>query len=509
MFAFNIFAITLGMCVALGPFSTEILYPGSDFGAALFFAVIAVVVNGIVYTMLAIAMPRSGGDYVYVSHTINPALGFMVGGGFVIGIFYWIALTSSWCGQSISYIPLTVGIATGNFDLVNLGGTLLAPIWVFTIGTIAVIVGTILIIMGTRFLRKVFLVMFAIGMAGSIALLLVVQLGSHSQFIQNFNMVMQPYTQVSDTYNAIIAAARDSGYAVTKPSLLMSFMALPFTEWLFLGFQYSVYMGGEVKTPSKSQPLAIFAGVAVDVIIIYGTAVGFVNVAGKEFIASMAYLGGTFQGLPIPNLINSYTPAMTNNLLVIELIGISLFAWSFMVMLTGFMTATRIIFGWAFNRVAPEFVAKVSDKFHSPWVATIFMGIGGCVFLGITAFTPFSSFILNYILIFVTVYFIGGFAAIALPYTKKDLFESSPKIVKLRIAGIPLIVVLGVINLLFFGFMLYSCVVSPSYYGLSGLVFVFDAICFIIPLIIYYIARAYRKRQGLNIDLLWKEIPPE
>jgi len=68
---------------------------------------------------------------------------------------------------------------------------------------------------------------------------------------------------------------------------------------------------------------------------------------------------------------------------------------------------------------------------------------------------------------------------------------------------------LGVINVFFFGFMLYSCVVSPSYYGLSNLVFVFDAICFIIPLIIYYIAKAYRKRQGMNIDLLWKEIPPE
>jgi len=509
MLAFNVFAITLGMVVALGPFTTEILYPGSDFGVATIFATIVVIINGFLYMVLSIAMPRSGGDYVYVSHTLHPALGFMVGGGFVIGIFYWIALTSVWCVQSISFLYLGIGLGTGNAGLMQTGSVLINPMNLFIGGTIAVIFAGLFIILGTRFLRKFFIAMFVVGMAGSVSLLLLLLGGSHLQFVQNFNVLMQPYTGLSDTYSGILTSAKDAGFSIAAPSLLMSFMALPYAEWTYLGFQYSVYMGGEIKTPTRSQPIAIFGGLLVDFIIVYGTAVAFVNVAGRNFVASMAFLGGTFKGLPIPNLVNSYIPFMTNNVYLIGLIGISLFAWSFMVLLTGFMAATRILFGFAFNRVASEAMASVSRRFRSPWVATIFMAIGGIVFLGVTAFTPFSQFILNYIVIFLVVYFIGGLVPIALPYTKRELFEASPNIVKKRIAGIPLMVILGILNLFFFGFMIYSSLVNPSYYGITYLVVLFDVVCFIIPLIIYYVAKAYRMRQGMNIDLLWKEIPPE
>jgi APA family basic amino acid/polyamine antiporter len=509
MMAFNVFAITLGMVVALGPFAIEILYPGSDFGVATIFAVIASAISGYLYMVLSIAMPRSGGDYVYLSYTVHPAVGFMVAGGFVAGTFYWIALTSSWCVQSIGYLYQELGLSTGNIALLQTGNSLISPTTVFVGGTIAVIVAAILIILGTRFLRRFFIAMFAVGMAGSVVLLVLLLSVSHSQFVQNFNGLMLPYTGLPDTYNGIISAARDAGFSIVAPSLLMSFMALPYAQWTFLGFQYSVYMGGEIKTPTKSQPLAIFGGLLIDFVIVYASAVAFVNIAGKDFVASMAFLGGVFQGLPVPNLINSYVPAVTNNVYLIGLIGISLFAWSFMVMLTGFMVATRMIFGFAFNRVAPEAMASVSRRFRSPWVATIFMGIGGIVFLGITAFTAFSQFILNYIVIFIVVFLIGGLAPIVLPYTKKDLFEASPNIVKKKIAGIPIIVIVGIVNLFFFGFMLYSSLVNPSYYGITYLVVLFDAVCFIIPLGIYYVAKAYRNRQGMNIDLLWKEIPPE
>ena len=509
MLAFNVFAITLGMVVALGPFTTEILYPGSDFGVATIFAMIVCIVSGFLYMVLSIAMPRSGGDYVYLSYTLHPALGFMVGGGFVAGIFYWIALTSGWCVQSIAYLYQGIGLATSNAALLQTGSGLINPMTLFIGGTIAVILGAIFIILGTRFLRRFFIGMFVVAMAGSVALLLLLMSISHLQFVQNFNGLMQPYTGLSDTYDGIISAAKNAGFSIAAPSLLMSLMALPYAEWTFLGFQYSVYVGGEIKTPTKSQPLAIFGGLFVDFVIVYASAVAFVSMAGKDFVASMAFLGGVFQGLPIPNLINSYVPAMTNNVYLIGLIGISLFAWSFMVMLTGFIAATRMIFGFAFNRVAPEAMASVSHRFRSPWVATIFMAIGGIIFSGITAFTPFSQFILNYIVIFIVVFLIGGLAPIALPYTKKDLFEASPNIVKKRIAGIPLIVIVGIVNLFFFGLMLYSSLANPSYYGITYLVVLFDVMCFVIPLGIYYVAKAYRKRQGMNIDLLWKEIPPE
>jgi hypothetical protein len=131
------------------------------------------------------------------------------------------------------------------------------------------------------------------------------------------------------------------------------------------------------------------------------------------------------------------------------------------------------------------------------------------IFVYITALTPFASYVLNYVIIFVIFFFIGGFAAIVFPWKKKDLFEASPSMVKKRVAGIPVMSILGVVNTIFFAYMIYSTMSNPFYYNITPFVYVFTASVYIIPLAIYLISKVIRKNQGIDIDMLWKEIPPE
>ena len=41
---------------------------------------------------------------------------------------------------------------------------------------------------------------------------------------------------------------------------------------------------------------------------------------------------------------------------------------------TGFMLGTRNMFAWSFDRLAPEKLTAVSDRFHTPVIATMTIG---------------------------------------------------------------------------------------------------------------------------------------
>ncbi|HKM78519.1 MAG TPA: APC family permease, partial [Candidatus Bathyarchaeia archaeon] len=81
--AFDLFNLTYGQImpavgivfiVSFTPFG----FPQSNMFLAFLVAIPLVAIGpAMIYSMLAASMPRSGGDYVYVSRIIHPALGFM------------------------------------------------------------------------------------------------------------------------------------------------------------------------------------------------------------------------------------------------------------------------------------------------------------------------------------------------------------------------------------------------------------------------------------------------
>ena len=79
---------------------------------------------------------------------------------------------------------------------------------------------------------------------------------------------------------------------------------------------------------------------------------------------------------------------------------------------------------------------------------------------------------------------------------------------KAKVGGVPVITLVGIFSAIVEAVLLYASFTntiiggSPSSYPVAaGLA--------IAGLVIFYVARAYRKSQGINIDLVFKEIPPE
>jgi uncharacterized membrane protein len=88
------------------------------------------------------------------------------------------------------------------------------------------------------------------------------------------------------------------------------------------------------------------------------------------------------------------------------------------------------------------------------------------------------------------------------------VFETST--INQRIAGIPVITIIGVVSFAAQAFMAWVFLRDPSagLYGKPRMV-VFNIVVFLSGLVIYYIAKAVRSRQGIDVSLSFKEIPEE
>src|ERR1043165_2178362 len=64
--SFNVIGYALGLVLAITPFFAGALFPGANIFVVIILGTIFSLFNGLVYSLLAGAMPRSGGEYVYI-----------------------------------------------------------------------------------------------------------------------------------------------------------------------------------------------------------------------------------------------------------------------------------------------------------------------------------------------------------------------------------------------------------------------------------------------------------
>jgi hypothetical protein len=105
-------------------------------------------------------------------------------------------------------------------------------------------------------------------------------------------------------------------------------------------------------------------------------------------------------------------------------------------------------------------------------------------------------------------YFITCLAAMILPYRRKAMFEASP-IAKYKVAGIPAISVAGVIMAAYLFYLLVLWAKDPAYGINNTISAIYLGATYVGSAILYYAMKAYRKRQGIDINRIYGEIPVE
>ena len=493
-------------------------FPGANLPLVFFLGGIPAVGVFIVYTIFSSAFPRTGGDYIYVSRTLNPALGFASGMLNVFG-FYVFALTgfNAWYMIFTGFPSLltSLGAVTGNTVYSAASTYLSANVPVaFALSTIMLVVGALVVLLGMNVFRWAFRIIFVYYFISSIALAVALFSTNHQAFVSALESIAG-----SGAYDKVLSNAGQYGnFQFSMVQTLLAFVPLGFLT--FTGFQSSTYVGSEVKNPKKNQAMAL--GVSMILTWIYLVVLAYQSevVFGDSFLQGVSYLWATnASALPV-----SATPFVTflvsliypNVVLAIFLNSIPIVG-GFLLIPSTLLAASRIFFAQSFDRVLPSAMSTVNERFHSPVNSVIVMTVIAEIWVVILYFYGYVTSWLSLSLATPLAWAITAMAAIAFPYAKRSLYESSigtlPKWMQAKPIGVPVIVwggILQLVSMLIWIGAEFSPIITYMYLGslIASAIGVSLGI-FVISILIYYAARASRLREGIDINMGFMEIPPE
>jgi len=475
-----------------------LIYPGTDLPITAIVSAIISIPIGLFYALYSASMPRSGGDYIWVSRTIHPAIGFS------INFFFFVAIL----GIAGSYMPWFTQYALG--PILEVGGypdlaaTVATPEFIFGFSVVFFLVSAAIISRGAKAAHIAFWIFFALIVIGVVTYVSTLLYVGPAGFKANFN------AQSGMNYDEVVSIATAGGYPT---SMLWSatLLGLAFTFMNFLGFNSSIYMSGEIKEVQKAQLIAIPASVIVFAVIMWIIYATTYYAMSPELIGSLAFLFGT--GDPAYKLA---APPFFQNLFVFAapsplIYGIAIFGFAMMTLsssMTYVFVCVRLLFAWSFDRVAPTVFSKVDSRYGSPYVALIVVSIVTIIMTGLWLWTPWLSLFAYAVFGWMIMQAIASISGMIFPWKRRDIFDASPKIVKMKVGGVPAITILGLITLALSIWIGYASV-SPAMVGtISSTTMGFTIGLFILGIILYYVSSLYHRR-GIPLELSFKQLPPE
>jgi amino acid transporter len=511
---FNLVAFAPALSIALIPLSLALTVPNVNVFALIAVAVVFAVFNGLMYAYLSAAMPRSGGEYVFLSRSISPLLGFTANWGFtwsqLLGLAFYVSFTVTFAIGTAFFI---LGAVLPSGTLASWSSSIDQHWPTFLIASGLVLIVGVVLTLGPRVVKRILNVLAIPAIVGSIVTVVVLATTSHADFVHRFNAFMAKHGH-GQTYAGVLRAATKAGYLDKAHTFSALVSAMPIAAFFFIGFTYSVYIGGEVKEPGKTQPRMIMLALALCTLLYVANLGLFYNAVSQNFYNAFVFLSGTSQGTGLPAtisaVINLFAGMMTSSPVLNILMAISFFTWPFLLLFAMSMVCSRNLFAWSFDRIMPAAITKVDRRFSSPWVATVLIMIGVEILLAIYVFTTFFQNITNYTAIFSVAFWLASWAAIVLPYRRPELFAAAPPAARRRLLGVPIMTLLGFGNLVLYTLSLIGVFKFPAFSGPDGTsAILFVVGIYVVGALVYVLSTQLQKRRGVDLALIYKEIPPD
>ena len=500
-YAMNLAGWNVGVSLVVGPLAAAEAFPGADMFYVLLFGLLLSVFQIMVYFILASAMPRSGGDYVWISQNLHPALGFVSSWVFVVALFLGLGTYSAW---AINYVLsaglLSIGLFANNSALINAAGLLSTSNYTFVIGLLFLISAGAFIFLGAKYTGRA--LKAGIIPAFWVAILVIWTLATHSHadFVASLNQLIP-----SDTYQDLLSQYAKAGGTFPPSSVWASLSAASVGFWAFLGITVSATIGGEVKNPGRNQPLAMTLCALTSILVLFPIFEMWYSVIGWDFTSAVAFLtnAGTYP-YAAPATLNFLVGMLIPNMFLnVSLLFCML--WSIWTLILAMIAQiSRLLFAYSFAQILPQKIASVNDRLHSPVVATGATVLAAAIMCALYVYTAAFSFIYNYSTMITICFGVACISAIVFPFRKKDLFAASPHLVNAKVGPLPIISILGILGAAGMWIVVWLGLVAGSMVAN-----VFILVVLISGVIIYYVARGYRLRQGVNLDLAFQELPPE
>jgi basic amino acid/polyamine antiporter, APA family len=464
----------------------------------------------VAYAGLIVTIPRAGGDYVWQTRILGGPVGFVFSAtGWWFILWLWAPIYGAVINVELFQPFLyTVGAkgAAAYFGTHN--GEM-------TICLITIVLAGIFVSVGMAGYARVQKWCFAGGMVGFLTVAVLLLVTSHSSFVSSVNLESHKLFGISNAFAATQSAAASLGS--TAPgfgigSFGASMLLVPLLMFYLLWPNWGSTLYGEVRGASDFR--RVFTGMFTGLWLTVGLSVIFLLLVDKTFgwsfynnaNALYANAKGVLPIWPYPVMIVGWL--VHNEAFQVALILV-MSLWFFGWVGTLFLSSTRVIFAAAFDRVLPEAAASVSEKRKVPMASLVLMLLPA---LGLSAlfsyWAKFSSYILDATLVIAVTYLISAFAVVILPWRKPELWKASPAS-RIKLAGVPIVPVAGLATM---GLIIYNLVewMTNANYGVNAHdSLYFMAILYALAIVVYVIARVVRKRQGIDLGMINREIPVE
>ncbi len=526
---YNINFVSIGLMMMFVLQLEPSFYPGGDMLASYLLALLIVLPTSLVFSMLAAALPRSGGDYVYVSRILGPRLGMMSSWINTVWWFIYGGVPSAFFARfGIGPLFRSVGVISGNQALVDIGNWFVTPFGTVLTGALLVAGLVTVFCLGLNAYFRIQNILFVIAMLGLAVTGIVLISTPVTTFVSNFNGFWAPITGTSDTHQAVIDAAAAGGFAQAPNDLYWTL--IPIT-WIYLELvfnQSSAYIGGEVKRASRvqlwSMPIAAVVSVSVAMLLtaLFQSGIGntFMGALGWDpYLADASVLHLSY-AMPFSEVV-AYE---SGNIVIALLVGVGFVFWSYTWLPGQILNASRNLLAYGIDGVLPSRFGAVSSRYHTPIFSLVVVGVMSTLALYVYATNPDFTTLVG-IVAFIVSFMIVSIAAIVFPYRRRAVWESSP--IAWRIAGVPVITLMGVLSLAALLVAEWAYLNDPlsGVNVLNGLTPVFtgedgsltkDAVRLLIALgtivsglVIYEVSRIVRAQRGVRLEATFAEIPVE
>jgi APA family basic amino acid/polyamine antiporter len=308
-------------------------------------------------------------------------------------------------------------------------------------------------------------------------------------------------------YQAIIRKAAELGWAQPGFTLGGTISSLIVVIWAYASITIINYAGGEIKTPKTSMIKGFSIG-TVFVGVFYVVIVLSVYRAFGPFIASYDFLSdkhpevleGIMGGLVKPS-IPFYFMAVAGNVWFGLAVAVTIALWYANSILPGFLANSRLAFALSMDKAFPKTLSAVNRRTGSPTNA-VHLNAVFCI-VGVLIMMLSVNVILS--LLTVTTFFIFwpfGLSAMLLPYHKREIYDRSP--VQWSLFGVPAMTILGGFTFLAGWFFIYL-----SLRNFDPAVMITLIAVMLVGLIVYLRQQARNRREGVNINEIYSQIPPE
>ncbi len=471
---------------------------------------IGVLINlgvGYVYWMLSSAMPRSGGDYVFIGRIFHPSVGLATNLLFTVIFITWAGYFSYY--TALYAIPMMLAgfsVAGGGSQALTWATALIGSTTnLFIVGLVVLLIVILVSFLPTKWIFRTAIGIFALSAVIFVIMLGILLATPQSSFATDWNNA----NTAAQSYRAIAnSAASTSGITATG-----TFLGIVFTMLSFIGYANSAYYGGEIRgNPTRTQGLAIFGApliFAVLIAILYALTY---YTFGRTFLIGLStgYVTGTISipAFPSPLFLAAY---IVHNPWLAAFLSFGLVLTFFGFALIYFILPTRNLFSWSFDRVFPTFLTRVSRN-GVPFVAVLVLAVASLISLYVGTYTSLFSYLSYANFGFWLAVGVVCLGAALFPFVRPQLFQKAPRIVQARIGRVPVLTIVGVVSWIGSWFVSYAAslaqfVEPPGAYNYLYLLFL--PITFVIGFVVYWISYAIQKSRGIPVELISKELPPD